>query len=194
MDGVDLRTPERVRVRPQHTFRPRCRAGRVLHADRSRGVGRQARRKIGITEQPGEAVVRGRRVSGRHRRAVVVTGHRDPFQVARACIDHLGKARLRDRRDRAAMPSEIGELFGGRACIGGDRDGSGICAGKPSDEHFRAILEMDQDEITGFDAARAEARGAFADAMLEFGVGQPLALTFERLPNQESMTGARFGA
>jgi hypothetical protein len=42
---------------------------------------------------------------------------------------------------------------------------------------------MDQDEITGFDAARAEARGAFADAMLEFGVGQPLALTFERLPN-----------
>jgi hypothetical protein len=53
---------------------------------------------------------------------------------------------------------------------------------------------MDQHEIAGLDAARAEARGALAGAMFEFGVGQPLALTFERHPNHEGMIGARFGA
>jgi hypothetical protein len=49
---------------------------------------------------------------------------------------------------------------------------------------------MNKDRVAGLGPACAQAGRALADAVLELGVVQALALALERLPNEKGMIGA----
>ena len=107
--------------------------------------------------------------------------------------DHFGIGRLGDRGNRAAMAGEIFHFGGRRAGVGGDRNGAEFDAGKPGQHRLDAIVEMDQHELAGLDAALGKARGERADPIVKFAVAPDPRRRIERRPDQKRMIAAGFG-
>jgi len=122
-----------------------------------------------------------------------MAGDRDPAQLAAVPVDELCIGRLGDRRDGAAVVGEISDLRAGRPGVGGHRDCTELRAGVPGEHGLQAVVEMDQDEVAGRNAARRQARREPADRLVEHPVAQRLPGALERLPDQERMVapGAR---
>ena len=108
--------------------------------------------------------------------------------------DDLGIGRLGDRGHRAAM---IGKIFHLRRCgagVGGDGNGAEFGAGEPGQDSLDAIIQMDQHEFAGLDAACVEPRSQRADALVKFAVIPDPRRRIERRPDQKWMIAAAFSA
>lgn len=185
MDGVDLGTPQRVGMRPQHRLRPRCRARGVLHAARRQRIGRPPRPIGAVGKQRFEALASfdGRRL----RLTRIVRDHGDPFETAAMRCDHLGIGRLRDRSHRATVLREVAHLGGCRARVGRDGERAQLDAGKPGKHRLDAIVEMDQHGIAGLDAALDQPGRQCADTLVKLAIGPAARRCLERRRDQERM-------
>ena len=88
-----------------------------------------------------------------------VFGDSDPFQIRAACCNNRCVLRLRDSRDRFGVVNEIGEFCGNRACVRGDSSGANGGTRVPSQNHFRAVIRMDDDFVALLDSVLLKSSG-----------------------------------
>jgi hypothetical protein len=72
--------------------------------------------------------------------------------------DHRGELGLGDRGDGGAVLRVVGELVGGRAGVGGDRDRAERDTGEPGDDELGTVVEVYEHPVAGPDSTCREAR------------------------------------
>ena len=92
------------------------------------------------------------------------------------------------------MVGKIFHLGCRRAGIGRHRDGAELGAGEPGQHGLDTVIEMDQHELAGLDAARRKARRQRADALEELAIIPDPRRRVERRPGQKGMIAPRLAA
>ena len=190
---VDLRTPDRVGVGPQHGLGARRRARGELDSEVGHRIGDPVGGRWGrVGEQFGERDVgdAGGHVAGF---TGIVVGDGQQLDVGSAVGDQLRMAGRGDGRRDPGVLGVVRHVAGDGAGVGRHGDGAKMRAGEPGEHELRGVVQMDHHPVAVADAAGVETSGECHHIGVELCVRPRPGRCGERLPDQELLVGKRVG-